>query len=399
MTVGESDLLPKPVGNMDMQNISGVIWITGYSAAGKTTVGRKVELMLREKSVRTIILDGDDLRSIFSHRWGYARSERIELAKIYFRLSGHLAAQGFTVVICAVAMYDDVRSWLRENVPGSIEVYLDVPETERRKRDRLTKGIYEKHVMSEDLYDQPRNPDFTVQNHGAVDPDAAARSITEYFLSTGFRRISDRGRTGYWNSYYQSLGAPSEPSSFAEHVLGLLPSSRLDILEVGCGNGRDAVLFSANGHRVTALDRSEGAISYCIHKHEKSRIEFVAGRVSSLTKGKIPTFDAIYSRFCLHAMTSPEEGEFITCARDLLNPGGLLFIECRSINDPLARKGEVLSPTERIHGHYRRFIISDEINCKLAHAGFKVTSTLESSGLAKYGDDDPVVLRLIARKS
>jgi hypothetical protein len=59
----------------------------------------------------------------------------------------------------------------------------------------------------------------------------------------------------------------------------------------------------------------------------------------------------------------------------------------------------VLSPTERIHGHYRRFIIPDEINAKLAHAGFVVTSRIESNGLAKYGDDDPVVLRLIARKS
>lgn len=399
MTHSETRLLPMPIGKIDMQTVSGVIWITGYSAAGKTTVGRKVELMLREKGVRTIILDGDDLRSIFSHRWGYTRGERIELAKIYFRLSSHLAAQGFTVVICAVAMYDDVRNWLKENVPGSIEVYLDVPEAERRRRDSLTKGIYEKNVMSEDLYDQPKSPDMTVENYGAVDPDSAARSVTEYFLSTGFSRISDRGRTSYWNSYYQSSVAPLEPSSFAEHVLGLLPSSRLDILEVGCGNGRDAVFFARSGHRVTALDRSEGAITYCIHKHVDSGIEFVAGRVNSLTKERNPAFDVVYSRFCLHAMTPPEEEEFITCSYELLNSAGQLFIECRSINDPLARKGEVLSPTERIHGHYRRFIIPDEINAKLAHAGFVVTSRIESNGLAKYGDDDPVVLRLVARKS
>ena len=381
-----------------MQSISGVIWITGYSAAGKTTVGRKVELMLREKGVRTIILDGDDLRSIFSHRWGYTRAERIELAKIYFRLSSHLAAQGFTIVISAVAMYEDIREWLKENVPGSMEVYLDVPEAERRRRDSLTKGLYGKNVMTEDLYDQPRSADITVKNYGAVDPDSAAKTISEYFLSTGFARISDRGRTSYWNSYYQSSLAPLEASSFARRVIELLPSPHLDILEVGCGNGRDAVFFAGNGHHVTALDRSEGAISYCIHKHDGSGIEFVAGRVSSLMKERKRTFDATYSRFCLHAMTLPEEEEFITCAHDLLNSAGYLFIECRSINDPLARKGEVLSPTERIHGHYRRFIILDELIVKLDRAGFNVTSTIESNGLAKYGDDDPVVLRLVARK-
>jgi adenylylsulfate kinase-like enzyme len=382
-----------------MQSVSGVIWITGYSASGKTTVGRKVELILREKGVRTIILDGEDLRSIFSNRWGYTRAERIELAKIYFRLSSHLAAQGFTVVICAVAMYDDVRAWLRENVPGSIEVYLDVPEVERRRRDSLTKGIYAKNIMTEDLYDQPRSADITVQNYGAVDPDSAAKSVSEYFLSTGFARISDRGRTSYWNSYYQSSLAPLEASSFAQHVSSMLPSPRLEILEVGCGNGRDAIFFSGHGHRVTALDRSEGAISFCVHNHHASEIEFVTGTVSSLMKERELAFDVIYSRFCLHAMTLPEEEEFVTCAFDLLNADGSLFIECRSINDPLSRKGEVLSPTERIHGHYRRFIIPDELTMKLDHAGFNVTSMVESNGLAKYGDDDPVVLRLVARKS
>ena len=49
---------------------SGVIWITGFSSSGKTTVGRKAELLLRKKSVNTIFLDGDDLRSIFAGRWG-----------------------------------------------------------------------------------------------------------------------------------------------------------------------------------------------------------------------------------------------------------------------------------------------------------------------------------------
>lgn len=382
-----------------MQVVSGVIWITGYSASGKTTVGRKVELILREKGVRTIFLDGDDLRSIFSNHWGYTREERIELAKIYFRLSSHLAAQGFTVVICAVAMYDDIREWLKENVPGSIEVYLDVPEAERRRRDSLTKGIYGKNVIDKNLYDQPENPDIMVENHGAVDPDSAANSIAEYFLSTGHARTSDRGRAGYWNSYYESSLAPLEPSSFAQHVIGIISLPHADILEVGCGNGRDAIFFSSRGHNVTALDKSEGAISFCVNSHPASGVEFLNGTLSSLKKRRGLAFDVIYSRFCLHAMTLPEEAEFVTCAFDLLRADGSLLIECRSINDPLARKGEVLSPTERIHGHYRRFIIPDELTAKLGHAGFKVISISESNGLAKFGDEDPVVIRMVARKS
>lgn len=82
-----------------------VVWITGYSSAGKATVGRLVEAELRGRGHSTMILDGDDLRSIFSGRWGYSRTDRVELAKVYFRLCSHLASQRHVVVIAAVAMY------------------------------------------------------------------------------------------------------------------------------------------------------------------------------------------------------------------------------------------------------------------------------------------------------
>ena len=69
-----------------------VVWITGYSSAGKTTVGRLVEAELRRRNHSTVLLDGDDLRSIFSGRWGYDRADRVELARVYFRLCSHLAS-------------------------------------------------------------------------------------------------------------------------------------------------------------------------------------------------------------------------------------------------------------------------------------------------------------------
>ena len=148
----------------NLKESKGVIWISGYSSSGKTTVGRKVEYKLRNSGLRTVFLDGDDLRSIFANRWGFGRDDRIELAKIYFRFCSHLAAQGFTIVISAVAMYDEVRQWLHDNVPASVEVYLDVPESVRRRRDALTKGVYAKNPFGKDLYDEARSPDLVVRN-------------------------------------------------------------------------------------------------------------------------------------------------------------------------------------------------------------------------------------------
>ena len=60
--------------------------------------------------------------------------------------------------------------------------------------------------------------------------------------------------------------------------------------------------------------------------------------------------------------------------------------------------GEIISTTERVHGHYRRFIIPEEFHDRLIERGFKVISLQEEDGVAKYGDDDPVVIRVIAAK-
>jgi hypothetical protein len=109
-------------------------------------------------------------------------------------------------------------------------------------------------------------------------------------------------------------------------------------------------------------------------------------------------FDVVYSRFCLHAMTEMEEIDTFRAAYQRLKPGGELHIECRSINDPLARKGEVISPTERIFGHYRRFVVLDEVQARLRQTGFRITKSVEAANLAVLGDENPVVIRIKATK-
>jgi hypothetical protein len=98
-------------------------------------------------------------------------------------------------------------------------------------------------------------------------------------------------------------------------------------------------------------------------------------------------------------MTETEEHEFINSAYRLLRSEGTLMIECRSINDPLALVGEAISPTERIHGHYRRFIVMADLLQTITDAGFHIKSAVESKGLAVFGNEDPVVIRVIALKS
>jgi bifunctional enzyme CysN/CysC len=375
----------------------GVIWITGYSGAGKTTVARKVQRLLRTRAMTPIILDGDDLRGILGRKSNYGREERIELSHMYFRLCSHLASQGHTVIIAAVAMYDEVREWVKTHIPRTLEVYLRVPEDERRRRDRETKRVYERMGNTEGMYDSPESADLAVDNFGETAPDDAARVIVGRYLSLQVDRSIDFGRTAHWRSFYTNGGAPCEPTRFAHAVAERLEPERR-LLEVGCGNGRDSVFFAAKGHQVTALDRSPEAIASCTAVHGDGSVQFVARPLPAVADRLPSPFDVVYSRFALHVMTRSEETETLASAARVLRPGGQLFVECRSINDPLAREGEVISPTERIYGHYRRFIVADELVAAVGAAGLTVVECVESKGLAPFGDEDPVIIRLVARK-
>lgn len=373
-----------------------VLWITGFSGAGKTTVGRKVKALLQDSGVDAVLLDGDDLRSIFAGKWGYERSERIELAHAYFRLCNTLAAQGVTVVISAVAMYEEIYAWVRTNVDRALQIYLKVPEVERRNRDKATKNIYVSMGDMGSLYDEPTAPDVVIENYATISPHVAAQLIVDAYNNKS-KSTSDKGRTAHWNEYYSCAPLIDNPSNFALSVAATF-TGPVNLVEVGCGNGRDSVYFAGDGNHVTALDVSTAAIELCRAKHAHPGIQFMNRSLPDLGADHDRTFDVVYSRFVLHAMTEREEMETLRAAFRVLKSGGRVFVECRSINDPMARKGEILSPTERIHGHYRRFIIMDDLQKRLTSAGFVIESAEESNNVAVLGDDNPVVLRVHARK-
>jgi adenylylsulfate kinase-like enzyme len=143
-----------------------VVWITGLSASGKTTLGNAVTSAIRNEYKNMVSLDGDILRSVFEQPSSFNREERLHLAFVYSRLCKMLLEQGLIVVIATVALFKEVHAWNRENFDHYIEVFLDVPISELRRRD--PKGLYRKYDSGElrdvaglDLIvDFPSNPHF-----------------------------------------------------------------------------------------------------------------------------------------------------------------------------------------------------------------------------------------------
>lgn len=149
-----------------------VYFFTGLAGAGKTTIGGLFYQGLRAKKNNVFLADGDQTRSIFG-RSGYSTEARKDAARRGFRLWRELAEQGIDVVVCSIAMYDEIRAWNRENIENYKEIYIKVTRETLYKRDQ--KGLYSSgrtEVVGVDLpFDEPQNADFIVHNDGADTPE------------------------------------------------------------------------------------------------------------------------------------------------------------------------------------------------------------------------------------
>lgn len=163
-----------------------VIWITGLSGAGKSTLCRALVDALRSSSAQPIImLDGDELRHVMGIMEAHSRDERLQLAMRYAQLCRLIATQGVSVAIATISMFNEVHVWNRANLPGYVEVFLDVPLDELARRD--PKQIYQRAARNElanvaglDLaVDRPKNPDIHIQWRPDTTVDSALTQVLD----------------------------------------------------------------------------------------------------------------------------------------------------------------------------------------------------------------------------
>ncbi|WP_440677309.1 adenylyl-sulfate kinase [Candidatus Pelagibacter sp. HIMB1587] len=149
------------------KNISSVIWITGLSGSGKTTISRILKKKLSLLYKKVIHLDGDELRACAStiiKKDSFHRNDRKNIGLFYSKLAKHLAKQNFIVIMSVMALQREVQNWNKVNIPHFYDVMLDVPINELKLRD--PKGIYKKYSEGKiknlyglDLqYDKPKKP-------------------------------------------------------------------------------------------------------------------------------------------------------------------------------------------------------------------------------------------------
>ncbi|MBI6546615.1 MAG: adenylyl-sulfate kinase [Cyanobacteria bacterium NC_groundwater_1444_Ag_S-0.65um_54_12] len=153
-----------------------VIWITGLSGAGKSSIARTVIKEFRNSEILALLLDGDDVRSaIADPNLGYDRNCRLTNAYRLSRLANLVEKQGILVVVATMSLFHEIHRWNRENFSEYIEVYVKVNHSVLEQRDarnlysRAARGEVTSVVGVHLEYDEPIQPHLIIENNEPVE--------------------------------------------------------------------------------------------------------------------------------------------------------------------------------------------------------------------------------------
>lgn len=183
----------------------------------------------------------------------------------------------------------------------------------------------------------------------------------------------------YWNKFYLTNNLINKPSNFCIFILDYFKDKQnLNILDAGCGNGRDAY-YLGKTHNILGCDLSLGKLE------NTKNCRFIKDNFCYIDKSN---FDLIYSRFTFHSITNEDHQMFL---KSIKNSDTYLCIEARSDKD---------INSKRVFGntHYRNFINIDYLKKILKEHEFDILFINENDNCSIYKDENPICIRVICKK-
>ena len=164
-----------------------VLWFTGLSGAGKSTIANLVEQKLATLGRHTFLLDGDNVRHGLNRDLGFTEADRIENIRRVGEVARLMADAGLIVLTAFISPFRAEREMVRSMLPEGefIEVFVDTPLAEAEKRD--SKGLYAKARAGElknftgidSPYEAPEQPEIRIDTTAMSEEEAADRIVEE----------------------------------------------------------------------------------------------------------------------------------------------------------------------------------------------------------------------------
>lgn len=176
-----------------------------------------------------------------------------------------------------------------------------------------------------------------------------------------------------WVKFYKEKKAPSGPSTFAKFIASKnLKGNHL--FDIGSGNGRDTY-YLGKKYMTIGVDANS-------QPRTKKGILFIKSNIERLKDEFFRSADIIYTRFFLHSITQEQTERIIK------NTTGYFCSEARAIGDEPKIYSE----------HKRNFVDPEWLLETLINENFEILHFEKRRGLAKYKNEDPLVIRVIAKK-
>ena len=172
---------------------SCILWFTGLSGSGKSTIANAVESKLLEFQKHTYLLDGDNIRMGLNRGLGFSNEDRVENIRRIGEVAKLFVESGIIVLTAFISPFISDRKHVRDLVEDGefIEIFVDTPLEVCESRD--PKGLYEKARRGEisnftgidSPYEKPVSAEIVIKNDG-ISVEDAAKKVIEYLQRKGF---------------------------------------------------------------------------------------------------------------------------------------------------------------------------------------------------------------------
>lgn len=176
---------------------SRLVWFTGFSASGKSTIAHHVEKELLDRSVRAYVLDGDNIRHGLNNDLQFSPAERRENLRRVAEVAKLFVDAGILVLAAFISPFKADREYIRNQFTGKdfLEIYVKCSLAECEKRDpkgqyqKARAGLINNYTGITSPYEEPENPNLIIDTE-ELDIQQTVRRVIDLLEKNNYLSIS-----------------------------------------------------------------------------------------------------------------------------------------------------------------------------------------------------------------